>query len=90
MHARIGRAEPSCDPVEGLFRNNRIPIRDGERAYVREPAPDPRETCRFCLIPPLEPSEDRFARGNIRGNIQIVHSVHSVQIRGRSGRIGRI
>jgi len=50
-------------------------------------------SCRFCLIPPLEPSEDRFARGNIRGNIQIVHCVHFIQIRGqigRSGRIGRI
>jgi len=35
----------------------------------------------------------RNRRGNIRGNIQIVHWVHSVQIRGRirrSGHIGRI
>jgi putative transposase len=32
----------------------------------------------------------RAGRGNIRGNIQIVHYVHCVQIRRRSGRYGRI
>ena len=30
------------------------------------------------------------SRGNIRGNIQIVRCVHSVQNPGRSGHIGRI
>jgi hypothetical protein len=32
----------------------------------------------------------RPARGNVRGNIQIVHYVQYVQIRGRFGRYGRI
>jgi hypothetical protein len=32
----------------------------------------------------------QLARGNISGNIQIVHCVHCVQISGRVGRSGRI
>jgi hypothetical protein len=37
-----------------------------------------------------ERASARRSRGNIRGNIQIVHYVHCVQIRGRNGRYGRI
>ena len=38
----------------------------------------------------LRPHSPSRARGNIRGNIQIVHCVHSSRFGGRSGRYGRI
>jgi hypothetical protein len=68
-----------------VLDETRLPIAS---AIASSPERPPASNGEVCAT--LAAHASRTGRGNIRGNVQIVHCLHSVQKRGRSGRCGGI